>query len=488
MSVKLLKKVKQAIDRYRMLHLGDGVVVAVSGGPDSVALLGILKHFSAEYNLKLVVAHLNHGLRPGPADEEEALVHRLCAHMGLVCESKKIDITALSRVRKTSVEETAREERYCFFEVIRGQYDARKIALGHHAGDQAETVLMNLMRGSGREGLRGMQAVREERFIRPLLGVTRAEISEYLTRQDLPYLIDQSNTDEHCFRNRIRHRLIPELKTRYNPRLEETLCRTAEILSLEDDYLKRTVEEHVADRRMVEIDSVHQEIRINIPLFLGLHEALRSRLIKHLLLGHTQQKQGIGHVHIRGVEALMQCGHSSGSLHLPFGREVRRKNNSLVIGRRIKPPRVSKTAVQGHEEASAGHSAVGMIACDIIKIPGQVRIEALKMTLWLDFVERSAVCFGDSRTVYMDYACIVPPLVVRTPQPGDRIQPLGMTGMKKLKRYFIDEKIPVRLRGQVPIFVDGHSVIWIVGQLLGERVKLTDKTRKILKIEQTEKI
>jgi tRNA(Ile)-lysidine synthase len=238
---------------------------------------------------------------------------------------------------------------------------------------------------------------------------------------------------------------------------------------------------------MVEIDAAHREIRINIPFFLGLHESLQSRLIKHLLLSHARQKQGIGHAHIRDIKALMQYGHSSGYLHLPFGMEVRREYDFLVIGRRTRPPRGSKPTGQSQEEVSAGHPATGMIACDI-GIPGQVRIETQKMTLLLDFVDRSAVRFGDSRTVYMDYACIVPPLVARTPQPGDRIQPLGMTGMKKLKRHFIDRKIPVRLRGQVPIFVDGHSVIWIVGQLLSERVKLTDKTTKVLRIVRTEKI
>jgi tRNA(Ile)-lysidine synthase len=487
MSVQLLKKVKQAIDRYRMLHVDDGVVVAVSGGPDSVALLGVLNHLSADYNLRLVVAHLNHGLRPGPADEEEALVHRLSARLGLVCESRMVDIATLSRMRKTSVETTAREERYRFLEAIRHQYNARKIALGHHAGDQAETVLINLLRGSGQEGLRGMQAVRDERFIRPLLGVTRSDISEYLAWQDLPYLIDLSNVDERCLRNRIRHRLIPELKARYNPRLEENLCRTAEILRLEEDYLQRTVGELVADRRMVEIDAAQREIRINIPFFLCLHEALQSRLIKHLLLSQAQQKQGIGYAHIRDVKSLMQGGHFGGSLHLPFAMEVRREYDILVIGRRMRPPRGSEQAVQSHEEVSAGHPAAGMIACDI-EIPGQIRIEAQKMTLSLDFVEKSVVRFSDSRTVYMDYACIVPPLVVRTWQPGDRIQPLGMTGMKKVKRHFIDRKIPVRLRGEVPLLVDGHSVIWIVGQLLSERVKLTDRTTKILRIERTEKI
>lgn len=485
MSVELHKKVKQTIDRCRMLDIGDGVVVAVSGGPDSVALLGVLTHFSAEYKLNLVVAHLNHGLRPGPADEEEVFVHRLSERLDLVCESSMIDIAALSRLRKKSVEETAREERYRFLESIRVRYNARKIALGHHAGDQTETVLMNLLRGSGPEGLKGMRPVREAVYIRPLLGITRAEIDEYLTRHDLPYLIDFSNADENCYRNRIRHRLIPELTAGYNPRLEENLCRTAEILRLEDDYLRQKVEDLAADRRMLEIDAAQREIRIKIPLFLGLHEALQSRLIKHLLLSHAQQKQGIGHAHIRDVKALVQRGHSGGSLHLPFGMEVRREYDVLVIGRRMRQPRGSKAAVQAHAEVSAGRPAAGMIACDV-RIPGQIRIEAQQMTLSLDFVNRSEVRFGDSRTIYLDYDCIVPPLVVRAPQPGDRIQPLGMAGTKKLKRHFIDGKIPVRLRAEVPLFVDDHSVIWIVGQMLSERVKLTDMTTKVLRIERTE--
>jgi tRNA(Ile)-lysidine synthase len=481
----MLKKVKQAIEQYRMLDIRDGVVVAVSGGPDSVALLDILKHLSTEYKLRLIVAHLNHGLRPGPADEDEFFVHQLSERLGLVCESKKMDIDLLSRVRKKSIEETAREERYLFLEEIRHKYLAQKIALGHHAQDQAETVLMNLLRGSGREGLKGMQPVREGLYIRPLLGVTRGEISLYLTRRNLPYVVDFSNADDSYFRNRVRHQLIPELKARYNPRLEENLCRTAEILNREDDYLKRIVKELYADQRIVQTDTTHQEIRISISHCLGLHDALQSRLIKQLLLTCAQQTQGIGYGHINAVKALMQDVCPSGLLHLPFNMEVRREYDFLIIGRRKKTPRKLGQAGQEHQEASVGHLEGGIIACDI-HIPGQVQIESQKLTLCLDFVDWSAVRFGDSRTAYMDYGCIMPPLMIRTLQQGDRIQPLGMPGTKKLKNYFIDRKIPSRCRGQVPLIVDNHSVIWIVGHLLSERVKLTEQTTKILKIEMTE--
>lgn len=485
MSTKLLKKIRQAIDQYRMLDIGDGVVVAVSGGPDSVALLAILKHLSAEYKLRLVVAHLNHGLRPGPAEDEEAFVHRLSERLGLICESRKLDIASLCKLRKKSVEETAREERYRFFEGIRHQYQARKIALGHHARDQAETVLMNLLRGSGREGLKGMRPVREDIYIRPLLGISRAEIDRYLTRHELPYLIDFSNADDHCHRNRVRHQLIPELKARYNPRLEENLCRTAEILGREDDYFNGIVEGLVADQRIVRTDAVHQETKMSITACLGLHEALQSRLIKHLLLKHAQKKQGIGYVHIHDVRALMHSTYPGGSLNLPFGMEVRREYDFLVIGRRKNPPRDAGPTAWDYRDEFDRHPGTAMTACDI-HIPGRIQVDTQKLALFLDFVDLAAVHFGDSRTIYMDYACIVPPLIVRTPQPGDRIQPLGMSGMKKLTRYFIDRKMPMRLRGQIPLFVDGHSVVWIVGHQLSERVKITDQTTQVLRIEITE--
>lgn len=468
-----------------MLDIGDGLVVAVSGGPDSVALLAILKQMSSDYKLRLVVAHLNHGLRPGPADEEEAFVHRLSERLGLVCESSKKDITSLSRRRKMSVEETAREERYLFLEEIMRKHQAVKIALGHHAQDQAETVLMNLLRGSGREGLKGMRPVREEIYIRPLLGISRKEIEDYLKRENLPYLVDFSNADENRSRNRIRHQLIPELKARYNPCLEENLCRTAEILEREDDYLKGMVEKLIADQQILRVDTAKREMLLDIPTCLSLHEALQSRLIKHLLLSHARKKQGIGYIHVRDVEALMRCKQSGGLLHLPFGTEVRREYDLLVIGRRKEPSRGPKPAIRKHGDALTRQPETGMEIGDI-SMPGRIQMDAQKMALSFDFVEKQALRFGDSRTVYMDYARIIPPLTLRTPQPGDRIQPLGMSGTKKLKHYFIDRKIPARQRAQTPLLVDRHSVVWIIGQQISDRVKITDKTAKILKIAVTE--
>jgi tRNA(Ile)-lysidine synthase len=487
MPEHLLKKVRQDIDRYHMLDAGDGVIVAVSGGPDSIALLDVLALLSEEYRLKLFVAHLNHGLRPGPAEEEEAFVRQISRHYGLICESRKTDVASLSRQRRCSIEETARKERYLFLEEVRIQYHAGKIALGHHTRDQAETVLMNLLRGSGREGLRGMQHVRDRIFIRPLLGVTPALISEYLSSRSLSYRTDLSNTDEHYLRNRIRQQLLPELQANYNPRIESTLCRTAEILDREEDYLRATVEEVLADGRTVRVDAELQQTSVSIPAFLALHEALQFRLMKRLLLEHTREKQGIEHVHICDVRSLFQSPQPGAVMHLPFGMEARREYDQLVIGRRLRPPRLSRWPHQNQREAKAGFAGADMVMNDI-RIPGRVRLDAQKIELSLDFVDRSAVRFDDRGTVFMDYDCIRKPLILRTVRPGDIIQPLGMSGMKKLKSHFIDRKVPVRLRTRIPLLIDDDSVIWVVGQMLSERVKVTDRTERILRIRMTETI
>ena len=189
----------------------------------------------------LTTAHLNHGLRGAEAQEEEEFVRRLCAGMGIVCISKTVDIRILQKGRGKSLEEIGREERYRFLDETAETCGARKIATGHHRDDQAETVLINLLRGSGPEGLKGIVPVREGRIIRPLLHVGRGEILEFLNREGLTYMTDSSNLSPLFLRNRIRHELIPELTARYNPGIVKGLSHTAEIIRREDDYLQTMV-------------------------------------------------------------------------------------------------------------------------------------------------------------------------------------------------------------------------------------------------------
>jgi tRNA(Ile)-lysidine synthase len=481
----VIKQIRCTVEKYRMLEPRDKVIVAISGGPDSVALLSALRHLSESYELSLLLAHLNHGLRGAQADQEEAFVRQVGESTGLICETLKLDIQTIRRNGKKSIEETAREERFRFLEQVRGRHGAHKIALGHHRRDQSETVLMNLLRGSGAEGLKGMLPVRDGIYIRPLIELSKDQILAFLRSEGLPFMMDDSNTDDRYLRNRIRHRLLPELKEGYNPRLEENLCRTAEIIRLEDDYLQREVRRICDDSRIVRTNPADLETRISIPELLCLHEALQNRLIKRLLLKCAKTHRGIGYVHIQAVRDFVEAPRSSGFLNFPLDLELRREYDQLVIGRRILPPRRRIMTAGPPGQALPGQlqdNAFADFAQDIV-VPGVINIPGGRSSLRFAFAEEPPVRFDCPRTAYMDYDRIVPPLTLRFPRPGEKIQPLGMFGTKKLKNIFIDRKIPLTDRKRTPLLADARSVIWIVGSVLSDRMKITGETTNILKIE-----
>jgi len=463
----MIKKVKEAIKKYRMLESGDSIVVAVSGGPDSVALLKVLETLSDEYGLTLIAAHLNHGLRE-EADREEQFVSKLSNEMGIKFECKTADINFFRKGTGKSLEETCRDVRNHFLNDVLKRHHAHKIALGHHLNDQIETVLINFLRGSGPEGLKGMLPVRDSLYIRPLLYVRRKEILSFLESHKIPFMIDTSNTEDIYLRNRIRHLLIPELTAKYNPKLEGSLSNMAEIMRLEDDYMK-SVTGKILSGWSVESDD--SEIRIIISELRKYHEAIQIRIMKNILRRSTPNSQGIGYVHIKAVVDLAKRDQPSGYLNLPYNIEVRREYDCLVVstgenfGRNIMKEKCDRLFYE-------------------VTSPGLVNIAELGKTMILDLIEPPVqIKSSEKNTVYMDYDRILLPMIIRTGKPGDRIQPLGMTGTKKIKSYFIDEKIPLNCRQEIPLLLDQGSVLWIVGMRLSERVKITYKTRKILKVE-----
>jgi tRNA(Ile)-lysidine synthase len=327
----MLRKVRKTITDNSLLERGDHLLLAVSGGPDSVALLWALVLLSLEYELQLTTAHLNHGLRGEEAQAEERFVHSLCAGMGIKCISRTVDIRILQKGRGKSLEEVGREERYRFLDETAEACGAKKIATGHQRDDQAETVLINLLRGSGLEGLKGIVPLREGRIIRPLLHVGRAEIMEFLNREGLTYFIDSSNSSPLFLRNRIRHQLIPELIARYNPGIVRGLSQTAEIVRREDDYMRSTVCQIL--RRW---GVVPGEAEILLPLadFIDLHEALQGRVIKCLLGAATLPGNGVGYRHVEAVLALARSSRrSKASLDLPGLIRVEMQGKVLMIGR-----------------------------------------------------------------------------------------------------------------------------------------------------------
>lgn len=459
----MLNKVKETIKKHNMFDMEDCIVVAVSGGPDSVALLKVLSVVSGEHRLSLVAAHLNHGMRGKESDSEEVFARKLCESMGIAFESEYMDIPALVKGEKRSPEDICRDVRYNFFEKVRKKYKADKIALGHNLDDQAETVVMKFLRGSGMGGLRGILPMRDGTYIRPLISVTRNEILTFLKKEGMEFVTDSSNIEDIYLRNRIRNRLIPELRENYNPGLEENLGHTADIIRVENDYINTEVEDVLTTWG---IDRDNDDIRINIQELVKLHEAIQRRVIKTLLQNCSHQKKGIGYLHVKSVMALITGGSPNGILNLPFDLEVRREYDLLVISKTKTP------SGRNHEF----HYTV--------EIPGKIDIKELGIKATFDLIDSAPTLnFDTGRTIFMDYENISFPLIIRNMKPGDRIQPFGMNGSKKVKSFFIDEKIPKNRRKEIPLLIDQKSVLWIMGMRLSERVRITDKTTKVVKAE-----
>jgi tRNA(Ile)-lysidine synthase len=257
----MLTKVRKTIKKHDMLRKGDHVLVGVSGGADSVALLAALNHLRPAWRLTLTAAHFNHKTRAAESDRDEAFVRTLCQSIGIavVCGSLKEG----TRPCGLSIEDFLRRSRYGFFEKMRRKAGANRIALGHHQGDQSETVLMNVIRGAGLAGISGMPPVRNAgTIIRPLIDCPRREILDYLASVGLSFVDDSSNTDERFLRNRIRAHLMPELQKSYNPAIHETLCRLADVLRTENDYMTR--EAHLRLTRWR--DGRKQENPLEVPI------------------------------------------------------------------------------------------------------------------------------------------------------------------------------------------------------------------------------
>ncbi len=476
----MIHKIRRIIDRYTMLNPGDRVVIGVSAGPDSMALLHVLSLLSAEYKLELIAAHVNHGLRGADSDEEESFAGRQSKDLGVPFESTSVDIRGLCQEKGKSIEEVGREERYKFLAQVAHTYGAHKIATAHHYHDHVETVMMNLLRGCGTEGLRGIPPLRDGRIIRPLIACTRDEILSFLDIHGLSYLNDGSNFDNAYSRNKIRNRLIPLLKMQYNPNIETAIAHLSEIAGQEDSYLQEVVGEALS---RLDADVRGTRITFSIASFLQFHDAVQRRIIKAFLNRLAPPGKSIGYVHIKSVLDLIRHGSPSGILDLPGSIAVRREygNLSLTGGRDAsqsdRRPREGWKTRRGDAE--------GPFFSYDVAVPGHLDIRELGITMTFEFLEETPefkAC-DESRVVYLDYDKVLQPLRLRSRRPGDRIQPLGMEGSKTIKSYVIDKKIPRCRRAEIPLLVDREAVLWVVGIGLSERAKISDKTVRVLKVE-----
>ena len=455
-------KVRATVENYRMFEEGDTVIVGVSGGVDSVVLLHVLMLLRDEYDLSMVVAHLDHGIRGEESRREGDFVRDLAHGMSLPFEAAVADVPVLAKKQRITLQEAAREARYRYYEEIRKKYNAQRVATGQTADDQAETILMRVIRGAGLRGLKGIPPVRGGVYIRPLIETSRQEVERFASSEGLSFVTDSSNIKDIYLRNKVRHDLIPHLEREYNPSIRVGLNRMATILSREDDYLDRKTEEAMAGL----MKGNGEELSLDIPRLTAFHEALWFRVLQKALarvLGGDLRS--IKTVHLDGICRLLAHRAPNKVLCLPQGIYAEKRYTELFI-RRGRLPTVFPFEY-------------------IVDAPGVTILEGLgkKLVTRIERAKQGISMDVDSKVAHLDDDKLLHPLILRSLEEGDRFIPLGMKGHKKLKDFFIDSKVPKALRRQIPLLVSAGDIVWVVGYRISERFKFTEGSKRLLKAE-----
>ncbi|MBW2192259.1 MAG: tRNA lysidine(34) synthetase TilS [Deltaproteobacteria bacterium] len=472
--IKLFKVVEQTIGTHQMFKPQDAVLVGVSGGPDSVTLLHVLAALAPRLSLRLGVAHLNHGLRPQTADTDAEFVSSLAKEMALPLFLEKADVQKYRKENRLSLEEAARHVRYAFFYRTAQQNRFNKIALGHHADDNAELVLMNLMRGSGPLGMSGIPPVREEQIARTLIQLKKQEILDFLNAERLPYVSDPSNREARHLRNRIRHHLIPVLKTSYNPGIVETLNRMSSILRDETDWIEEIVG---SDLKKSILEEQDEAVAVSVKQLKRMHIAAQRRVFRKVVSRVKGDLKSVTFSHINSVIGLLKSESTGKRLDLPGRVSVRRKGDALLFSK-------EKRALRDIDP-NAGNQGVRPYEYEI-EVPGSVYIKEITAHMAVSQIGPEDVSpFPDigPDTGFLDMDALRFPLVVRNFRPGDRFTPMGMTGSQKVKKYFTNNKVPAAQRSKCPVLLSRNKIVWVVGHRIDESVKIKPSTQNILKAE-----
>ncbi len=450
----LLNKAEQTILNNSLIAEGDSVLVGFSGGPDSTCLLYLLHAVKEKYQLQVSALYINHNLRPVEVPTEIAFCRKCCEGLGIPFLVESIDVVSYCKEHRMNKQEAARELRYQVFGKAAAELRANKVALAHNSDDQAETLLMRLVRGAGPTGLSGIP-IKRDNIIRPLLETGREEIERFLEIRTIVPVTDSSNLKEDYFRNMIRKRLMPMLK-QANPNLLQSLTHTMDILREEERYFGILV-----TKTLMKLISRKSQKRIE--LFLSPLEAMEVVILRRVLrraISETEGLRGISFRHIEYIIALIRNGKNGDRLVLPKNIRVIKEYALLVI--------TSEEPVR--------------IAEYTLDLPGKAVIVNARYVVTAE-VEETAKQFGDGKlSVLLDAEKMKFPLTVRPRRPGDYFYPMGFGRKKKLQDFFVDMKVPRDERDSIPIVAFGDDIVWVAGYRADERFKVTETTKKFVRL------
>jgi tRNA(Ile)-lysidine synthase len=481
--MSLAARAIETIRRHGLARPGDRVLVGLSGGADSVALLLLLRDLERDGALIVAgAAHLNHQLRGAEADADEAFCGALAARLGVPFVADRLDVRALAQAQKRSIEDAARVARYAFFTRAAAALGADAVAVAHTRDDQAETFLLRLMRGAGTRGLAAIQP-RAGRVIRPVLDVERDALRAYLAARGEPFREDATNADVAIPRNRVRHELIPYLRSHFSPAVTDVLAREAGLARQDEEFLAA---EAIKLASLIVLRDVTR-VSLDVAGLKAAPRAVSSRVAQAAL----EQLAGGKPIHFDHIDRLLALAASdgaSGAISLP-GQCAVRTGSEITLTPSSAGSRRSGRHESGLVRRSPkGEGGFGNSFAFSLSIPGEVELEPQGVAVGAERLVEPPGAAGCPRKwaargveVGIAAAAVTLPLAVRSRRPGDRFQPIGAPGTRKLQDFFVDRKVPRTKRDTVPLVVDGRDrIIWVVGQSVAQDFRVIEPSQGVI--------